>query len=650
MYKRQPLAAGACALLRQYLVDQRGHVPSGALIKALVVNGAVDMGAGVPNNTQGWGRLELQNTISPASTQRTHFDDDLNSAVATGDIRTYDVFVSSSAAPLTVTLAWRDPAGNTIQNRVHLRVTHVASAVTQTSDPIADIRNNVQKVIVNAPTTGLWRIEVEGVNVVTGIPELLPAVRQDFALVVANATGFSCNPSNIVQVIDKSGSMGFSGYMEPAKERAKQFIDLMQINDEAAVVTFHGTATQAFPLTLIDNQAVKNSAKAVIAPITASGITNLRGALTQGQTTLGADTGKPRAMVFLSDGFHTSGPPLIDNPFLDSIAAANIKVHTIALGPDSDFPTLNNIADRTGTTAVHVVESAADLHKLHEIYYSIIGGAGCGGLVHLDSTSVGPAGLTQTVSLDSTTREALFAVSWQLIGAELDITLTGPTGVTYSSATTIASYAEGTTHAYFRLTWPRGGTWRVTLRPRKNPSGQPLNATLAVIADTDFHCAARVDRKFLFLNRLFIEHAVTRHGKPVSTGTAVATITYPTVWIAQLLKSQAKAISAIRLPTNALKKDKADPRLIKLGVVIANAAKDGKDLFGRKTVRIPLVDSGTGRDKKAKDGIYAGFLDLTKMKVAGPFRVRVDFEVKQPKLGLHRCVELLSVYVPTTII
>jgi subtilase family serine protease len=45
-----PLTAGSCALARQYLVQQRGHTPSGALVKAIMINGAVDIGLGVPNN------------------------------------------------------------------------------------------------------------------------------------------------------------------------------------------------------------------------------------------------------------------------------------------------------------------------------------------------------------------------------------------------------------------------------------------------------------------------------------------------------------------------------------------------------------------------------------------------------------------------
>jgi hypothetical protein len=185
-----PITAGACALVRQYLMEIRGHTPSAALVKAMIINGAVDMGMGIPQIGQGWGRIDLENTFSSGSAQ-VQFDDSLNSAVATGDIRTYQLSVVSTAAPLVVTLVWRDPASNTIQNKLHLRIKEPTSGTGFTSDDIANIRNNVQKVVIKAPKNGIYHIEVEGINVTKGVPELSPALRQDFALVVANTNALS---------------------------------------------------------------------------------------------------------------------------------------------------------------------------------------------------------------------------------------------------------------------------------------------------------------------------------------------------------------------------------------------------------------------------------------------------------------------------
>jgi hypothetical protein len=643
-----PITAGACALVRQSLIEQRGHNPTAALLKALMIIGAVDMGMGIPDNGQGWGRIDLNNLLFPAGTNRVQFDDTISTAVATGDIRTYDVFVSSDSAPLVVTLVWRDPAGSTIQNSLHLRVTHVDSGVTSTSDPIADIRNNVQKVVLNPPQLGLYHIEVEGVNITLGAPELSPALRQDYALVVANATGFSCNPSDLVQVIDRSGSMGFSGYMEPAKERAKQMIDILQINDQAGVVTFAASATEAYPLTLIDSQDDKNDAHAVINPVTASGTTDLREALEQGLTTLRADAGRPLAIVFLSDGKHTVTTPPIDDLLLDSIAAQNVKVYTIALGPDSDFAVLNHIAALTGTGAVYTVESGADLHKLHEIYYDILGGLGCGGLVHLSSSVVDlQTGMTQPVHIDQTVREAHFALSWEAVGSSFEYTLQDPTGTVHDKSSKRVFHFEGSSHQFYRVARPQAGLWTMAIKPRRITGNQPPRVTTAALADSDVKCDVRVDPKFLFHNKLLLFLKVSHGGKPLTGGTATATIIFPTQSINDLLRKYADELKQISIDPKNLKRDKrVDVDLIKLGLLAARLQADGKDIFERKTVTVALLDDGHEEDPKPHDGIYTAFFDPKKAQVDGNFLVRVDFTIRTAKLGTHTCTKLIPVYVP----
>jgi subtilisin family serine protease len=187
-----PITAGACALLRQYFIEQLGVTPSAALLKAAIINGAVDMGMGIPHKAQGWGRIDLDNTLFPPGSKKIVFDDSINNAVAVGDIRTYEFSISSVTDPLSVTLVWRDPDGPTIQNSLHLRLIHKDSGTIHTSEDINNIRNNVQKIVIKAPKAGIYRIEVEGVNIATGIPEFgATVIRQDYALVASNTSSFS---------------------------------------------------------------------------------------------------------------------------------------------------------------------------------------------------------------------------------------------------------------------------------------------------------------------------------------------------------------------------------------------------------------------------------------------------------------------------
>jgi hypothetical protein len=641
-----PITAGSCALVRQFLVEQRGHTPSAALVKAIIINGGVDMGMGLFDNGQGWGRIDLVNSLYPPGTQHVQFDDDLSNAVATGDIRSYDIFVSSAATPLSVTLVWRDPAGSTIQNRLHLRVIHAATSTESTADPIGDIRNNVQRVIVSPPQVGLYRIEVEGINVTTGVPELPGALRQDYALVVAGATGFSCNPSDIVQVIDRSGSMGTSGYMEPAKERAQQLIDLLQINDRAGVVAFASSASEQMALTPIDSQEDKDDAHTAIDPLSAGGTTDLREALERGLTTLGPDAGRPRAMVFLSDGKHTVPTPEIDDPFLDSLVAANTRVYSIALGPATDFAVLNNIASRTGTGAVYTVESAADLHKLHEVYYDILGSMSCGGMPHLSSAPLGLDGVSErSATVNASAREALFAVSWTETGVEIEFRLIAPSGKVYGPDSKDVFFFRGSTHAMYRVATPQAGRWKLVIKHRGGAQ-RPLWVTAAALIDSDASCEVRVDPKYLFEDKLLLRLGARHVDRPLVGGRALARITFPTVPVAALLHEYASELKEIRLDEERLKGDKDDIELIKLGLLIARYGTRGKDLLERKEAHVKLLDDGIDEDPRANDGVYTAFFEPKRAGVAGSFQIQMHFAVQDEKLGLHECTRLIPVYVP----
>jgi hypothetical protein len=484
--------------------------------------------------------------------------------------------------------------------------------------------------------------------VVTGVPELLPALRQDFALVVTGATGFSCNPSDIVQVIDRSGSMGFSGYMEPAKERAKQMVDLLQINDQAGVVRFDSSALEAFPLTLVNSETVKDDAHTVIDALTSSGNTDLREALELGLATLGPDTGRPRAIVFLSDGFHTVATPAIDDAFLDSLAAADVKVYTVALGPDSDFAVLNNIAVRTGTGAVRTVESAADLHKLSEIYYDILGSLGCGGVVHLASSTFSPeTGLTREVAIASGAREALFALSWTAAeGRRPNLRLQSPGGTIFTPASNEVFNFRGSTHEHYRVNHPEPGTWRMLVQ-RGGEFDQPLSVTTAALSDAPVRWTVRIDPRYLIDGRILLILQADIAGRQLPGGRAIATLTYPTVSIPDLLRRHADELARIVIPPGSLNgDDKADSERLRLGMLATRLAAEGRDLYERKTLQIALTDDGENEDPKAGDGIYTGFFDPRQAGVAGNFSIHVDFEVDDPAVGRFVGHQILPVHVP----
>jgi hypothetical protein len=115
-----PLVAGSAALVREYYTD-RGVTPSSALIKATLINGAADMsgqyaGSEVvdgprPNQAEGWGRVDLQNSLFPTSPRRMTYWD-VTPGLITSQPNTYNIQVVDDTEPLRVSLVWTDYPGS----------------------------------------------------------------------------------------------------------------------------------------------------------------------------------------------------------------------------------------------------------------------------------------------------------------------------------------------------------------------------------------------------------------------------------------------------------------------------------------------------------------------------------------------------------
>ena len=104
------VAGGLASLTREFLREQVGiQSPSASLIKAALINGADDLGApDVPNNEEGWGQLNLANTVMPThsgSSLSTFYDDGKTLQPSFGLLYELDL---DPANGLGITLAWND--------------------------------------------------------------------------------------------------------------------------------------------------------------------------------------------------------------------------------------------------------------------------------------------------------------------------------------------------------------------------------------------------------------------------------------------------------------------------------------------------------------------------------------------------------------
>jgi len=142
-----PLVAGCAAVLRETLVKNGMPRPSAALIKALLINGAVEVvgqyspseAGPSPNNNSGFGRVNLANSIIlPGPNPNGGFGEGGPLRQGAEDTITIDipeqppdqhsrtrlagVGTMGLGATFKITLVWSDPAGSMLQNDLDLIV------------------------------------------------------------------------------------------------------------------------------------------------------------------------------------------------------------------------------------------------------------------------------------------------------------------------------------------------------------------------------------------------------------------------------------------------------------------------------------------------------------------------------------------------
>ncbi len=204
-----PTTAGLAALVREYYEagfyasgardPGSGFVPSGALLKATLIDGAVPLGANAPGPDfdAGYGRILLDSTLAFSGSSIQLRVDDHRDGIVTGGVVThaYDV---AAGEPLRATLVWTDypaslNAATARVNELKLEVIDPAGNLWfQTLSPASglpvptdnpadphDTANVEERLVFSSPAPGRWVVRVRGADV--------PMGPQPFALVVRGA-------------------------------------------------------------------------------------------------------------------------------------------------------------------------------------------------------------------------------------------------------------------------------------------------------------------------------------------------------------------------------------------------------------------------------------------------------------------------------
>ncbi len=190
-----PSAAGASAVVTEYMREEFDHEPSPALLKAILINGATPLPTYTyPGFQQGWGRIDLDRSLLESSTYRIWREDQqvLLDMDEGSNVQSY-WFLVRSDEDLKVTLTWSDVPGQ-VSSEKHLindldlemvapdgkmySGNNFTDGVTDALDEFSPDRvNNVEGILVKDPTEGLWNLRVRAYNI--------PQGDQHYALVVS---------------------------------------------------------------------------------------------------------------------------------------------------------------------------------------------------------------------------------------------------------------------------------------------------------------------------------------------------------------------------------------------------------------------------------------------------------------------------------
>jgi subtilisin family serine protease len=207
-----PVVAGIAVLVRQYYRRDRDHLPSAALLRATIVNGAQPLGGadaiaapvGSPNFHQGFGRVDLARTLPvggevPALAFVDTWDDLGLRLMASGDVQEFEI-EADRPGELRFCLAWTDPAGRALQNALMIAVETPAAEILTSNRDVArqfgfttphpagtpgqffdrDPNNNLHILRLPDAAPGLYRVTVASFDL---------ASPQDFALVATGPVG-----------------------------------------------------------------------------------------------------------------------------------------------------------------------------------------------------------------------------------------------------------------------------------------------------------------------------------------------------------------------------------------------------------------------------------------------------------------------------
>jgi PKD repeat protein/subtilisin family serine protease len=178
-----PGVAGVLAQLFQaYQELHNGEYPGSALLKASLLNTAEDLGNKGPDFSFGWGRVNAYRSLLTLEEER-YFE----GAIDQNENHQYFIDVPANVRALKVMLYWNDYQGSTVTSKSlvndldlqifdgnvqHLpwvlNTTPDAASLSQPATKGMDHINNVEQVLIENPTVGIYEIVIDGFEIPFG--------------------------------------------------------------------------------------------------------------------------------------------------------------------------------------------------------------------------------------------------------------------------------------------------------------------------------------------------------------------------------------------------------------------------------------------------------------------------------------------------
>jgi subtilase family protein/Big-like domain-containing protein len=236
-----PLTAGAVAVARQYMQEEWNHTPSAAMMKAAIINGGTNLGLGFPSRDQGWGRINLKDSLS--SKEYEYIDQDYN--LSTGGSENFTYSIESTNTPLRITLVWSDYPGSVtaskaLVNDLDIKVTSPSGTIyygndfTKPYNSKYDRLNNVENVWINSPEIGDYTVKIKGYNVPQGPQPFALFSSADFGTPEIDETAPTCSITSPNDGDTVSGTMTFTANAQDNKavKSVEFYVDNNKIGED----------------------------------------------------------------------------------------------------------------------------------------------------------------------------------------------------------------------------------------------------------------------------------------------------------------------------------------------------------------------------------------------------------------------------------